>query len=106
LEENGCIPESDFRGRRERGRDFLVHLSENFVAPELDQFWNLVAESRLLGDEQYRAARDGCQESDSTLTADWLVEKKLISPLHRAVLLAGHAGRCGYSSSMASCRAR
>lgn len=69
-----------------------MHLSENFVAPELDQFWNLVAESRLLGDEQYRAARDGCQESDSTLTADWLVEKKLISPLHRAVLLAGHAG--------------
>ena len=71
---------------------FLVNLSEKFVAPEIDQFWNLVAESQLLRDEQIRAARDECHEPDSRLAADWLVEKKLISPLHRDVLLAGHAG--------------
>ncbi len=68
------------------------HLSENFVAPEIDQFWNLVADSQLLGDEQYRAVRDGCQAPDSTSAADGLLEKKLISDLQREVLLAGHAG--------------
>ncbi len=62
------------------------------MAPEIDQFWNLVAESQLLSDKQHRAARDQCQQPDSTLAADWLVEKKLISALHRDVLLAGHAG--------------
>ena len=62
------------------------------MAPEIDQFWNLVAESQLLKSEQIRAARDECHEPDSRLAADWLVEKKLISPLHRDVLLAGHAG--------------
>ena len=73
-----------------------MHLSEKFVAPEIDQFWNLVAESQLLSDEQYSAARDKCQEPDSKLAAQWLVEKKLISQLHQDVLLSGHAGPFSY----------
>jgi len=76
------------------------------VAPEIDQFWNLVAQSQLLSDEQYRAAKNECQESDSVLAVDWLVEKKLISPLHRDVLLAGHAGPFSYGRYVVRSRLR
>ena len=74
------------------------------MAPEIEQFWNLVAESQLLSDDQYRAARDECQESDSTRAADWLVGKKLISPLHREVLLSGHAGPFSYGRYLVRAR--
>ena len=81
-----------------------MHLSEKSVAPELDQFWNLVADSQLLTDEQYRAVRVECQQPDSTLAADWLVEKKLISQLHRDVLLSGHAGPFLYGRYLVKAR--
>ena len=74
------------------------------MAPELDQFWNLVADSQLLGDEQFSVARDECQESNSNLAANWLVRKKLISKLHRDVLLSGHAGPFFYGRYVVSSR--
>ncbi len=71
--------------------------SEKFVAPEIDHFWNLVAESRLFGDERLAAVRADFEgtagaSGDATAAAEWLTRKKMISPLQRTVLLAGHCG--------------
>ena len=62
------------------------------MAPEIDQFWKLLAASQLLGAARLEEARSAMADLDTQATADRLVEQKLLTSLQREVLLAGHAG--------------
>ena len=62
------------------------------MAPEIDQFWKLLAASELLGVARLEETRSAMADLDTQATADRLVEQKLLTALQRDVLLAGHAG--------------
>ena len=59
---------------------------------DIDQFWKLISESQLLSADQIDAVKTKWPDQDACQVANDMVAEKVISVLHRDVLLAGHCG--------------
>lgn len=67
-------------------------MQESSVTLDIDQFWSLISDSQLLNADQIDVVRAKWTGDDTVQIAETLVAEKVISPLHRDVLLAGHGG--------------
>ena len=59
---------------------------------DVDSFWNLVADSRLLNENQIDAFKTKWPDEDARKLSQRLEKEKILSPLQSEVLLAGSAG--------------
>lgn len=62
------------------------------MTPNIDEFWKLIADSKLLTEQQLADAQDRFSGRNPAEICQQLVEETLFSPLHRDVILAGHCG--------------
>ena len=66
----------------------------------IDQFWNVLGESHILPPMEVVRLREKSTLSgsnpDAVAIANWLVSEKILTPLQRKVLLAGHHGPFQY----------
>ena len=67
-------------------------MPESSVTLNIDQFWKLISDSQLLNENQIDAVKSKWPDQDAARVAKNMVAENVISNLHRAVLLAGHAG--------------
>ena len=72
-------------------RNFLG-LPESCVKLDIDQFWRLVSDSRLLHENQIAGVKSQWPAGEPADVAAAMVAEKIISPLHSEVLQAGHSG--------------
>lgn len=62
------------------------------MTPNIDEFWKLIADSGLLNAGQFDAAQARFADQSPAEICQQLVDETFITPLHRDVILAGHAG--------------